>query len=67
MHPVTKKISKEAVKASGLLKLIGYVSIALLALNLVLFSFRVYDLLWFWIILISTSVVAFGSMYFIKK
>ncbi len=61
------KSGKDVVKSAGLLKRIGYISIALLALNLVLFSFRAYGLLWFWIVLIAVSVLAFGSMYFVKK
>ncbi len=48
-------------------KTIGYISIVLLVLNLVLFSLGIYKALAFWGVLIIVSATAFGLLKLLKK
>ena len=48
-------------------KIIGAVSIVALIINLLLFAFRVYSDLVFWIIIVIFAIVAFPVMSFVKK
>lgn len=49
------------------IKIVGYASVFLLVLNLILFSLRVYSALVFWIILTIVSLAAFGLLKVLKE
>ncbi len=50
-----------------LLKIIGFAGAGILVLNFVLFSFRAINYVVFWVVLLVTSIVAFGLLHILKK
>jgi len=47
-------------------KITGILGIALLGLNLVLFSFRVYSDIFFWVVLGIVAIASFAVLRFLK-
>jgi len=65
-----KKNSPKAVLSPDrekTIRIVGWASILLITLNLVLFSFRKTTLLQFWIALIAISILAFVGLWRLKK
>ena len=55
------------MKRENLIKAISIICIIILIANILLFSFRVYDSLIMWIIIVVIAIIAFPGMKMLKK
>ena len=63
----TKKLHDKNDGNSRIIKVVAIVSLVVVILNLLLFSFRLISATLFWVVIIVIALIAFPGLNFLKK